>query len=103
MGGQFASMRGARGMGGFTAGEIISKDATSITLKLSDGSTKIILVGTSTPVMKSAAGTLSDLTVGISVVANGSANSDGSLSAQSIQIRPAGSTSFGMGRSAPPQ
>lgn len=79
-----------RGIGGFTAGEIISKDATSITLKMPDGSTKIVLVGDSTKVMKSADGSLDDLTVGTNVTVTGTPNSDKSVTAASVQIRPAG-------------
>src|SRR6185503_11265059 len=50
--------------GGFSTGEIISKDANGITIKMQDGSSKIVLVGGSTQIAKQAAGTLDDLTVG---------------------------------------
>ena len=101
--GQFvASVNGVRasGMrgganGGFTAGEIISKDSTSITIKMQDGSTKIVLVATSTEIMKSSAGSFNDLSVGASVTINGAANSDGSVTAQNVQIRPAGFAPMG--------
>jgi hypothetical protein len=87
-------MRSAMG-GGFTAGEIISKDATSVTIKMQDGNTKIVLMGTSTPVMKSTTGTLSELSIGTNVTVTGTSNTDGSVTAQSVQIRPTGSTPFG--------
>jgi hypothetical protein len=76
--------------GGATAGSIIAKDATSVTVKSPDGSTKIILLGSNTQVMKAATGTLDDLSVGANVTITGSANSDGSISAETISLRPAG-------------
>ncbi|MFZ2522228.1 MAG: hypothetical protein WAX44_04585 [Minisyncoccia bacterium] len=101
--GQFTgNINGARGAGarvgmngGFTAGEIISKDATSVTIKMQDGSTKIALIASSTQIMKSSTGSLSDLSTGVNVTITGAANSDGSVTAQSMQIRPAGSAPIG--------
>jgi hypothetical protein len=78
--------RGGAG-GGFTAGSIISKDATSITLKLSSGGSEIVFVGSSTPIMKSVVGTSNDLTTGENITVSGTPNSDGSMNASSIQIR----------------
>ena len=52
--------------------------------------TKIVLVDSSTQITKTVAGTAGDLSVGTSVTISGSANSDGSITAQNIQIRPAG-------------
>jgi hypothetical protein len=94
MGGRFGG-GGMRGMnGGFAAGEILSKDATSLTIKMPDGSTKIIVISQSVQVSKMAPGSLDDLTVGTNVLVTGTPNSDGSLTGQTIQIRPAGSPAY---------
>lgn len=91
--GGFAARGGARSAGtggGFTAGEIVSATGGSISIKMQNGSsTELVLIGSSTQILKSAAGTASDLSVGANVTVTGTSNSDGSLSASSIQIRPA--------------
>jgi hypothetical protein len=79
---------GVRGMrGGFTTGEILSKDAQSITVKMQDGGSKIVFYTDKTTVSKMISGAISDLAVGNQVVIMGNANPDGSLNADSVQIR----------------
>ena len=78
---------GSRG-NGFTSGEIISKDDTTITIKLSNGSSIIILYSDTTEISKFVDGADSDLQTGTSITVSGTKNDDGSTTAQSIQIRP---------------
>jgi len=88
---------GARGgAGGAVTGSVLSIDATSLTVKLADGSTKIVLFGGSTTYSNTAAATQSDLKVGNNVMVLGTPNSDGSVTATNVQInsmsfRPQGS------------
>ncbi len=70
------------------AGQIIASDDKSITVKLADGSSKIVLVSDSTQINKAATATKADLKVGQTVSAFGSVNSDGSVTAQNIQLNP---------------
>lgn len=84
--------------GGFTSGQIIAKDANSVTIQImanqpgqngtSTGGSKIIFLDTNTKVTKSVDGALSDLAIGTQVSITGTANTDGSVNAQTVQIRP---------------
>ena len=88
-GGNFAGRRGTGGPGsGFVSGEVLSKDDKSVTIKLPDGSTKIVFYGAGTKVAKTAEGAISDVAVGGQAVITGTANGDGSVTAQNIQLRP---------------
>lgn len=76
------------GRGGAVTGEILSVDNNSITVKLADGSSKIVLLGSNVVIGKSTPGTSADLTTGTRVAVFGTPNSDGSITAQNVQINP---------------
>lgn len=67
-------------------GEIISMDDSSITVKLANNSSKIVILTNSTGINKSEEGSTEDLSEGIEVMVVGQTNSDGSVTAQNIQI-----------------
>ncbi len=90
MRGQFTGgMRNRFGGGGGISGDVTAKDDTSVTVKSRDGSSRIILYSGTTQIFKSTTGTISDVAVGEQISAQGTQNTDGSITAQSIQIRPA--------------
>lgn len=76
-----------RGMGGAVVGSIISSDDKSITVKLMDGSTKIVLLTDSTIYSNTVAAVKSDVKVGGNVAIFGATNSDGSVTATSVSVK----------------
>ncbi len=70
------------------AGEIMSSDTKSLTVKQPDGSNKIVLLSASTQINKAQAATITDLKVGEKVSVFGTANPDGSVTAQNVQLNP---------------
>ena len=90
-GGQFGGTGANRGMTGGNRpiyGDIISADANSITVKLQDGSSKIAILSSTTQINKAAQGTVADLQPGQTVAVIGQTNTDGSITAQNIQLNP---------------
>ncbi len=102
--GQFAGGAGAqnrggnRGGAGFVGGSILSKDQNSITVKDQTGGSKIILLSNKTSVGKTTTTTPDDLLIGENVIVNGSPNTDGSITATNIQIRPTMPSQPGAGK-----
>lgn len=89
--GGVSGQNGQRGMMGQgfrpIIGEIISAEDKSITVKLEDGSSKIVLLTDSVNISKSDSGSKSDLKVGIKVGVFGQDN-NGTITAQNIQLNP---------------
>jgi len=93
-GGSFGSARGTSGArtgGGFVSGTIMAISGQNITLQLPNGSSEVVFYSSSTSVIKPTVAPVSNLVVGTNVMIGGTTNPDGSLTAQSIQIRTAGS------------
>lgn len=82
-----ATNGGAMGLRPVT-GEITSADAKSITVKLADGSSKIVVFSDKTAINKADKASTSDLKTGTKVMVVGQTNSDGSVTAQDIQLNP---------------
>jgi hypothetical protein len=88
--GSFLGLRGGRGGSTTISGNIISGDSESIVLALPQGGSDIVFYSSATKINKSSQGTPDDLTVGEQVSVMGTPGSNGSINAQSIQIRSVG-------------
>jgi hypothetical protein len=84
-----SSTRSAAGRagGGFVSGQIISVDSNSLTVSLANGNSQVVFYSSSTQVMKPTIVPASNLAAGTRVMIGGTPNSDGSLTAQSIQVQ----------------
>jgi hypothetical protein len=83
--GSFAGRAGAGG--GFVAGQIVSADAQSVTVQLANGNSEVVFYSSSTQIIKPQPATVAALTSGTRVLVGGTANSDGSVTASTIQIQ----------------
>ncbi len=81
----FSNQRGLRPV----AGEIAEIDDKSITVKLPDGSSKIIILSEKTEINKVEKTDKKDLKKGERIMVFGTESSDGSINADNIQINPA--------------
>jgi hypothetical protein len=87
--GGFPRGSGTRGgNGGGVVGQILSADNNTLTVKLQDGSSKIVVLPENVMINKMAPAAKTDLTTGTNVAIFGSTNSDGSVTAQNVQVNP---------------
>lgn len=86
LGRRFGGQNGQNGSA--VRGQITSVDTNSVTVQMRDGSSKIVLFSNTTNISKAATGSATDLTKGVQVMAVGTNNSDGSVTAQFIQLNP---------------
>jgi hypothetical protein len=97
--GSFASSTRSRvgAGGGFVSGQIISVDGNSMTVSLANGNSEVVFYSSSTQILKPTIVPASNLTAGTRVMIGGTSNSDGSLTAQSIQVQTGNGFPGGMG------
>ncbi len=79
-----ARLNGARPV----MGEVTSIDDKSITVKMQDGSSKIVILPDGVTISKTDSGSKADLKQGSMVAVFGTDNSDGSVTAQNVQLNP---------------
>lgn len=88
----FRNGNGGQGIGmmfrGGVFGSILSIDSNGVTVKLNDGSSKIVLFSSATTYTNTTSASKNDLKVGESVAIFGATNSDGSVTATDVQINP---------------
>lgn len=77
-------MRGNRQI----AGEVIALDDKTMTIKMADGSSKIVLLSSTMTISKSVEAPITDLKVGSKVAVFGAQNTDGSQTATTVELDP---------------
>jgi len=84
-------------------GEIVDITDKSMTVKLMDGSSKIVNLVSATTYSETATASATSLKKGTRVATFGTANSDGSVNAQNVQINPMFRTGTGAGNGEAPR
>lgn len=74
--------------GGRVMGEIIRIDGDTVTVKLADESSRIVILSTTTSFSRSQEGSKADVRVGEKIGVFGTENPDKTISAENIQINP---------------
>ncbi len=69
-------------------GQILSVSNDTMTVKLADGSSKIVILPSSVNISKQTTGSTSDLKTGSVVIVLGTSNSDGSVTAENVALNP---------------
>ncbi|MCX6784197.1 MAG: DUF5666 domain-containing protein [candidate division WWE3 bacterium] len=98
MTGQFGGANAAGTRGAFrpVVGDVLSADSKSLTVKQTDGSSRVVILSTATQINQAASASASDIKAGSKVAVYGTTNTDGSVTAQSVQINPVISGASGM-------
>ena len=90
--GQSGMMRGRFGQNGQNfrpvRGQVASVDNNSLTVKLPNGNSMVVVLAPSTQYGKETSATSSDVKSGDTVMVLGTQNSDGSITASNVQINP---------------
>ncbi len=71
-------------------GEILSLSNNNLTIKMPDGSSRIVILSGNTVITQSTSAAKSDLQNGKQIAVFGTVNSDGTITAQDIQLNPQG-------------
>ena len=85
---QFGGAANSATRGRPVVGSIVNQDASSFTVKLADGSTKIVLIDDKTIFDKTSTVPQSEVKTGENVGVFGITNTDGSITAQNVQLNP---------------
>jgi hypothetical protein len=71
---------------GIVNGQILAKTDNSLTIKSATAGSQIVFLAPSTQIMQSSTTTINNLNVGQNVMVSGTTNSDGSVTARTVQV-----------------